>query len=131
MELLVNGGFEESDGTGAPMGWTNGGGGTVWRCSASGNPMDGDSVPRSGDWMACFDRDHKSSSDYFVYQDIDVSSYATGIDSSAVFVNATGYLVSDQAPDYDDVYLQIRFLDAQKNEISDSRYDSGEQRPET
>ena len=93
--------------------------------------MDGDSVPYNGEWMACFDRSHKSSVDYYVYQDVDVTSHATAIDASNAYVNATGYLESDQAPSFDDVYLQVRFLDQEKNEIPESRYDSGIQRPES
>ena len=93
--------------------------------------MDGDSVPRSGDWMACFDRSHKSSVNYHVYQDVDVSSYSSAIDGGNAYVTATGYLESDQFPNFDDVYLQVWFLDSKKNEIPDTRYDSGTQRPDS
>ena len=119
-ELILNGGFEEADASGAPAEWITEGGGTVWRCAASGNPMDGDSVPRSGEWMACFDRNHRSSVNYYVYQDVDVSSYSSAIDGGNAHVTATGYLESDQAPAFDDVYLQVRFLDSEKNQIDDS-----------
>jgi len=128
-ELLVNGGFEEADESGAPLGWITGGGGTVWRCAATGDPMDGDSVPRSGDYMACFDRSHRSSRDYYVYQDVDVASYSSSIDAGTAYITAVGYFESDQHPSFDDVYLQVRFLDSQKNELPGTRYDSGTQRP--
>ena len=57
--LISNGGFEEAvgggNGPGAPAGWQNGNGGTVWRChNGNGDRMlDGNSYPRNGQWMAC------------------------------------------------------------------------------
>ena len=129
--MLLNGGFEEADETGNSLGWKTKGGGIVQRCALNGHPLSKESVPRSGIGMACFDRSHKSSPHNYVYQDIDVSAYVSAIDNGNAQVTATGYLKSDQYPSSHDVYLQVWFLDSQKGEVPNTRYDSGAQRPDT
>ena len=118
-ELVVNGGFEEADDFGAPVGWRNGNGGKVMRCLA-------DPLPRSGKWMACFE---ESSVFHYVYQTIDISTYANAVDSSNAIVTATGYFQAQHYESSAEVYLKVKFLNGKREEIPRSGYDSGTRSP--
>jgi len=121
-ELLTNPGFETGDDTG----WSNGGGGTVaigWQCS---NWCD--DAPHSGSYQAYWET---TAAGYYLYQDVDLSSYASDIDAGDALVTATGFLISneyDPSP-YDVFYMQVRFYDGPSSETSSEivahRYDTG------
>ena len=116
-----------ADESGVPVGWMSSREDIVRRCSANDSRMDENSLPYNGNWMACF---HDAKNHYYVYQNVDISSYARAVDWSNVLVNATGYFRIDQNSIYtNQISLQIKFLDYRKNEIPGSQYDSGTQHP--
>ena len=79
--------------------------------------------------MACFD---DAKNHYYVYQNVDISSYARAVDWSNALVNATGYFRLDQNSIFtNQINMQVKFLDARSNEIPGSQYDSGTQHPAT
>ena len=132
-ELLNNPGFEQDGGWqyntrnwDASTHPTSGRDGGCEQCGQNSYTVHG------GSRMAVF---LHSSSDNYIYQDIDVSPCAAEIDNSNVAIDATGWFHSEQAPDYDDINMQVRFYrsyDADRGageELSADRYDSGTQRP--
>jgi hypothetical protein len=118
-ELLTNAGFESGDSTG----WTNSGG-TVdvgTGCVACDDP------PHGGSYQAYWVQ--PSNSAYYLFQNVDLSSYAGDIDAGNAVVTATGWLISNEYPAQDLFYMQVRFYDgadpATSNEIAANRYDTG------
>jgi subtilisin-like proprotein convertase family protein len=117
-ELLENPGFE----TGDAEGWSNGGGGTVDIGLKCENWCDDD--PHSGSYQAYWE---DPAAGYYLYQDVDLSSYASDIDAGDALITATGWLISneyDPLP-YDVFYMQVRFYDETLTEIVGDRYDTG------
>jgi hypothetical protein len=116
-ELLTNPGFETGDATG----WSNGGGGNVnigAQCTWCDDP------PRTGSYQAYWE---STAAGYYLYQDVDLSAYATDIDAGNAVITATGWLISneyDPTP-YDVFYMQVRFYDGLSSEIVPDRYDTG------
>jgi hypothetical protein len=114
-ELLTNPGFETGDETG----WNNGGGGAVnigdlcWAC---------DDHPRTGSSQAYW---NTSGSAYYLYQTVDLSSYASDIDAGNAVITATGWLISNEYPAQDLFDMQVRFYDGTLTEIVGDRYDTG------
>ena len=128
-ELIINGGFELADESGIPVGWMSDGEGSVSRCSVNASRMDENSLPYNGKWMACF---NDAKNHYYVYQNVDISSYARAVDWSNALVNAIGYFRLDQNSIFtNQINMQVKFLDARSNEIPGSQYDSGTQHPAT
>jgi hypothetical protein len=119
-ELLTNPGFETGDATG----WTNdGGGGAVdigLKCSWC------DDLPFTGSYQAYWETDSEPT--YYLYQTVDLSSYASDIDAGNAVITATGWLISNEyqaSPPYDEFYMQVRFYDVGSSEIVPDRYDTG------
>jgi len=113
-ELLTNPGFE----TGGASGWSNGGGGSVntgLQCTYC------DNGPHSGSYQAYWE---SSDSTYYLYQTVDLSSYASGIDAGLAVVNATGWLIANE-DGWDQFNMQVRFYDGASAEMVAYRYDTG------
>jgi hypothetical protein len=91
-------GFETGDATG----WTNGGGGAVNignGCSWCDDP------PRSGTNQVYWETDSEPT--YYLYQTVDLSSYAGDIDAGNAVITATGWLISNEyqaSPPYDECF---------------------------
>jgi hypothetical protein len=118
-ELLTNPGFETGDATG----WTNGGGGGVNignGCSWCDDP------PRTGTNQAYWETDSEPT--YYLYQTVDLSSYAGDIDAGNAVISATGWLISNEyqaSPPYDEFYMKVIFYDGGSSEITEHTYDTG------
>ncbi len=117
-ELLTNPGFE----TGDTRGWSQAVPGSM--VVGSQTPF-GRNAPRSGSYHAYW---LASTTANFSSQRVDLSAYAQAIDSGAAWVDATGWLVSDDYranPPYDQFNFQVRFYDQQGVELTGFRYDTG------
>ena len=118
-ELLTNGDFETGDATG----WSNSGGSVTigYWCSSCN---DG---PHGGSYQAYWTQ--PSNSAYYLYQNVNLTSYAGDIDAGNAVVTATGWLISNEYPSQDLFYMQVRFYDgadpATSNEITGDRYNTG------
>jgi hypothetical protein len=107
-ELMINGGFE----SGNLNGWTiSGSGWTV------GNHLNNAqyAVPQSGSY--CVFVNGSSDSNNYIYQDVDLTSYSSYIDSGKAFMNASGWGVSSESPGQDLSRIQILFLNSAKGII--------------
>ena len=114
-ELMINGGFE----SGNLNYWTiSGSGWTV------GNHLNNAqyAVPQNGNYCAFVNG--SSDSNFYIYQDVDLSSYSSYIDSGKAFVNASGWGVSSESPGQDLSRIQILFLNSAKGIIATAS-DSG------
>ncbi len=60
------------------------------------------------------------TSSTYIYQDVDISAYATQIDAGTARVNASGYLQSAELPPQDWVRLQIMYLNSGMSVIETS-----------
>jgi hypothetical protein len=108
-ELMINGGFE----SGTLNGWTTSGGG--WKVGYHlGNAQY--ALPQSGSYNVFIN----GSSDIngFVYQDVDLTDYATYIDVGKAMINASGWGVSSESPGQDLSRIQIMFLNSAKGIIA-------------
>jgi parallel beta-helix repeat protein/surface protein len=117
-ELITNGGFEWNNLTG----WTTNG--ASWLTGAhppSYNASGPGAVPQAGSY--CVYDNSGSSINYYIQQDVNLTSYASYIDSGTAVINASGWAVSAE-PVYDQYKIQIFFLDSSKNVIS-ALLDSG------
>ncbi|NIQ91673.1 MAG: DUF2341 domain-containing protein, partial [Deltaproteobacteria bacterium] len=117
-ELLTNPGFETGDATG----WTNGGGGSVDIGAQCTWCNDG---PHSGSYQAYWE---STAAGYYLYQTVDLSSYASNIDAGNAVISATGWLISNEyqaSPPYDEFYMQVIFYDGGSSEIVAHTYDTG------
>lgn len=118
LELVTNGGFEDGDFNG----WTTVG--ANW--SVSSNPPYGTAGPQSGSFCAW---NNDSDMSNYIYQDVDVTAYASYIDEGHAVINASGWYVSseyDPTP-FDVSRVQIIFLDSSYSTIStplDTGYDN-------
>jgi hypothetical protein len=121
-ELLTNPGFETGDATG----WTNGGGGFV---DIGNMCISCDDSPHSGSYMAYWNADSEST--YYLYQTVDLSSYASDIDAGNAVITATGWLISNEYPAQDLFDMEVRFYDGTLTEIVGDRYDTGTQDVDT
>jgi len=119
-ELLTNPGFETGDATG----WINAGGGGVnigAQCTSC------DDGPHTGSYQAYW---NSSNSAYYLYQTVDLSSYAADIDAGNAPISATGWLISNESPAQDLFFMQVRFYDGPGGtgtEIIADRYNTGTQ----
>jgi hypothetical protein len=109
-ELMINGGFE----TGNLNGWTSSDAHWV----AGSHPTNTQyALPQAGSFCAYYAS--ASSVNYFMYQDVDISSYASSIDSSKAVVNASGWGVSSESTSGPDrTRIQILFLNSAKSVIA-------------
>jgi hypothetical protein len=111
-ELMINGGFE----TGNLTGWTTSGSGWV----VGFNQDQGEyNPPQAGSYCAYFDL-YSSTINYYIYQDVNLTSYANYIDVGTVLINVSGWGVStnyDPAP-WDLTRIQFIFLNSAKGVIS-------------
>ncbi len=117
-ELLTNPGFETAD----TRGWAQQVAGSM--IAGTQTPF-GRNVPHSGTYHALW---MSSSADNVTSQRVELSSYADAIDAGAAWVDANGWLVSDDyqaTPPYDRFNFQVRFYNAQGTELSAARYDTG------
>ncbi len=119
-ELLTNPGFE----TGDTRGWSEAFPGTMMVGAAT--PY-GRNAPHSGSfhafWMA-------SSIANSSWQRVDLHAYAQAIDANRAWIEATGWLVSDDYranPPYDQFDFQVRYYNEPGAELAGARYDTGTQ----
>jgi len=116
-ELMTNGGFD----TGNFDGWTvvtGTGNGWLVKYSMSNAVY---AVPQSGGYLAYNLGDSDASGvDYYIYQDVNITNYATSIDTGKAVVNASGWWVSSEYETYgiDYARIQIMFLNANKGIIN-------------
>ena len=62
----------------------------------------------------------------FISQDIDIQACASGVDAGEIRVDATGWFIGEQAPDWDDHRMWVVFKDEAGGPIDS--YDSGVRR---
>jgi hypothetical protein len=65
---------------------------------------------------------------YYLYQTVDLSSYAGDIDAGNAVISATGWLISNEyqaSPPYDEFYMKVIFYDGGSSEITEHTYDTG------
>ena len=69
---------------------------------------------------------NNSNSNYYLYQNVDISGYAADIDAGNAVINATGWFKPRECSAYEDrYYMQVRFHDGSNAEITADRYDTG------
>lgn len=113
-ELLTNPGFEWENLTG----WTTNG--ANWAAGAhpwATSPGGGGVAPQAGSYCAYYAVGPSSSSNY-IYQDVDLSIYASSIGAGTAVINASGWGVSAEYGSQDNTRIQIMFLDSSKNILS-------------
>jgi hypothetical protein len=115
-ELMTNGGFE----SGNLNGWTTSDNNWV----AGNHPVNAQfAIPQTGSYCAYYNT--ASSINNYIYQDVDITSYASYIDSGKAVVNASGWGVSSETTmGPDKTRIQILFLNAAKTVIATAT-DSG------
>ena len=115
-ELMINGGFEFGNLTG----WTTSGSG--WEVGS--DAPQGSNSPQSGSYCAFFSP-FSSNVNYYIYQDVNLSSYASSIDAGVALINVSGYGIStDYSPDpsyWDRTRIQFIFLNSAKGVISTAK----------
>ncbi len=119
-ELLLNPGFEAGD----ARGWSEASPGSMLVGPAT--PF-GRNAPRSGAYHAYW---VASSTSNASSQRVDLSPYGPAIDSNSAWIDATGWLVSDDYrsnPPYDQFNFQVRFYNQQGAELVGARFDTGSQ----
>jgi hypothetical protein len=110
-ELLTNPGFE----LGNLFGWTISG--TYWAIGTHPWAIYSDSEamsPQSGNYSLYYSS--SSSSNYYVYQDVNLENYVSYIDAGTARINASGWGVSAEY-DCDNTLIKIIFLDSAKQVI--------------
>jgi hypothetical protein len=105
-ELLTNSGFE----AGSLVGWTVSGN---WGTGT--DPPQGDKNPQAGNYCA-YITSNGDSSDY-IQQDVDISSYATYIDSGKAISDVSGWMVSAETGS-DNSSIRFEYLNSAKDVIS-------------
>jgi cysteine-rich repeat protein len=72
--------------------------------------------PQSGSYAAYYSGN--SNANYYIYQDVDLLSYSTYINSGTAFINATGWGVSSEYPNHDLTRIEFVFMNSGKGVIS-------------
>jgi len=123
-ELMNNGGFETGDLTG----WTtvNGAYSRGFAITTSGNAL---YIPQTGNYVAYFTGSPSDATgvDFYIYQDVDLTPYASSIDAGTAYVNASGWGTSAEYPPNggDTTRIQIMFLDSNKALIQTAKDSTG------
>ena len=115
-ELVINGGFEWGNLTG----WTISG--SYWHASTSG--WAGNATPANGSYLAYTGSNNVDWVNGYIYQDVDLSGYATQIDTGTAGINASGWGISSELPPQDWTRVQIMYLFSNKTIIKTAA-DSG------
>ena len=124
-ELMTNGGFE----SGNLNGWTAINGVYGQGFNVANHIINTVyALPQSGNYLAYFigGTSNASGVDFYIYQDVDLNSYAGYIDAGTAIINASGWGATSEYLPYglDTTRIQIIFLDSSKN-IIQTAADSG------
>ncbi|MFH1503758.1 MAG: hypothetical protein ABIE36_03815, partial [Candidatus Diapherotrites archaeon] len=116
-ELITNGGFEDGDLTG----WIEENG-DYGQGFSVGNHMGNSQyvLPQSGSYQAWDDGASSDASgvDFYLYQDVNLGSYASYIDAGNAKMNASGWgATSEKTGGADTTRIQFIFLDISHNEL--------------
>ena len=128
-ELLQNPGFEEEGGWDAELIMFDRADSTTTH-SATYSAREGTfwAVFRCGNPASHCTASDASDVNNFISQDIDIQACASGVDAGEIRVDATGWFIGEQAPDWDDHRMWVVFKDEAGGPIDS--YDSGVRRSE-